>query len=81
MPRRTLSPRISITVTVMLSLMMMLSFFLRERTSIAAPLWCSSRSARTIHCCEQNMGPGKDGMQPSPFSLALRTPPLVNCTC
>jgi hypothetical protein len=32
-----LSPRISITVTVMLSLMMMLSFFLRERTSIAAP--------------------------------------------
>src|SRR5271169_2079203 len=26
--------------------MMMLSFFLRERTSITAPLWCSSRWAR-----------------------------------
>ncbi len=31
---------------VILSLMMMLSFFLRERTSIAAPLWCSSRPAQ-----------------------------------
>ena len=37
-PSRTLSPRISITITIMLSLMMMLSFFLRDNTSIACLL-------------------------------------------
>src|SRR5438445_150555 len=35
MPRRTLSPRISTTVTVMSLLMTMLSFFLRDSTNIA----------------------------------------------
>src|SRR3954468_7686111 len=59
MPRRTLSPRISMTVTVMLSLIMMLSFFLRERTSIAAPLWYPSRSARTVRCLELHLVPGE----------------------
>src|SRR5579862_6543970 len=36
MPRRTLSPRISTTVTVMSLLMTMLSFFFLDSTNIAA---------------------------------------------
>src|SRR6478609_5326385 len=40
MPRRTLSPRISTTVTVMSLLMTILSFFFLDSTNIAAyPSW------------------------------------------
>jgi hypothetical protein len=43
--------------------MMMVSFFFRERTSIAAPLWCLLNPARSIKCCKLKMDPNEVGMR------------------
>src|SRR5947199_7623390 len=68
MPKRTLSPRISTTVTVMSLLITMLSFFFLDSTNIAAyPSWRSQSWCELIPTCLPCLEQNHAGEDPLPL--------------
>ncbi len=83
MPSRTLSPRMSTTVITMLSLMMMVSFTFRDKTSMVVPLLCwaalvSYATDRPKSLVARTLCPA--GVGRCPNASIRRRPADVQCT-
>src|SRR3954453_8186430 len=81
MPRRTLSPRISTTVTVMSLLITMLSFFFLDSTSIGAYPFPSPEAVRVVGFLHKSQWPdthGKDDFPDAGQGADLANPSAPN---